>query len=98
VVCISVDNQQHNQTVWNDVVRRQFTILGDPGARVIRSYGLLHAQGGLNDEDIAIDASVFVDTKGRERWRRVSATLPDIPSANEILDRIRKTNDTSAER
>jgi alkyl hydroperoxide reductase subunit AhpC len=92
-----VDDQQHNQIVWNNVVKRQFTILGDPGARVIRSYGLLHAQGGLNNEDIAIDASVFVDAEGRERWRRVSATLPDIPSANEILDRIRKTNDRSAQ-
>jgi len=77
--------------VWNQVAHRQFTLLGDPGARIIRTYGLVHPQGGLSDEDIALDASILVDKDGRERWRRVSATLPDIPTAKEILARIRRT-------
>jgi hypothetical protein len=41
--------------------------------------------------DIALDTTLLVDVDGRERWRRVSETLPDLPRAEEILKRIRET-------
>jgi peroxiredoxin len=91
VVAISVDDREHARFVWEKVVDRQFTILSDPSARVIRTYGLVHAHAGKDGEDIALDTTLLVDTDGRERWRRVSATLPDIPSAEEILGRIRES-------
>ena len=71
-------------------MNRQFTILSDPGARVIRSYGLIHPGGGMEGQDIALDTTLLVDSDGHERWRRVSETLPDIPRAEEILIRIRE--------
>jgi peroxiredoxin len=86
-----VDDREHALLVWNKVVGRQFTILSDPGAQVIRSYGLLHSAGGKNGMDIALDTVVFVDTDGRERWRKVSATLPDLPTPEEVLNHIRET-------
>jgi peroxiredoxin len=76
-------------------VNRQFTILSDPGARVIRSYGLLHPNAGKEGQDIALDTTLLVDVDGRERWRRVSETLPDLPTAEETLIRIRETARTS---
>ncbi len=72
-------------------MNRQFTILSDPGARVIRSYGLVHPGGGMDGGDIALDTVLLVDTDGRERWRLVSETLPDLPTAEEILRRVRET-------
>ena len=90
VVGISVDGQQEAHKVWDKMTGRQFTILSDPGAQVIRSYGLLHDKGHLGD-DIAIRTTLFVDGEGRERWRRVSDTVPDIPKAEEILNHIRET-------
>lgn len=72
-------------------MNRQFTILSDPGARVIRFYGLLHPTAGMEGQDIALDTTLLVDVDGRERWRRVSETLPDLPTAEEILTRIRET-------
>jgi peroxiredoxin len=90
VVGISVDGQQDAHKVWDKVTSRQFTILSDPGAQVIQSYGLLHNKGHLGD-DIAIRTTLFVDAEGRERWRRVSDTVPDIPKAEEALNRIRDT-------
>jgi hypothetical protein len=57
---------------------------------VIRSYGLLHPAAGLDGGDIALDTTLFIDTDGRERWRRISQTLPDLPTAEEILARIRE--------
>jgi peroxiredoxin len=91
VVAISVDNIEHASKVWQDVVNRRFTILSDPGARVIRSYGLLHPSAGMEGKDIALDTTLLVDFDGHERWRRVSETLPDLPTAEEILTRIRET-------
>jgi len=90
VVGISVDGQDDAHKVWDKVTNRQFTILSDPGAQVIRSYGLLHEKGRL-DADIAIRTTLFVDGEGRERWRRVSDTIPDIPKAEDVLKRIRET-------
>ncbi len=72
-------------------MNRQFTILSDLGARVIRSYGLLHPGAGMEGQDIALDTTLLVDVDGRERWRRVSETLPDLPTAEQILARIRET-------
>ena len=72
-------------------MNRQFTILSDPGANVIRTYGLVHPGAGMEGGDIALDTTLLVDTDGRERWRRVSETLPDLPTAEEILTRIRET-------
>ena len=91
VRAISVDDREHAHSVWEKVVKRQFTVLSDPGARVIRSYGLLHPAGGIDGGDIALDTSLLIDMDGRERWRRTSQTLPDLPTAEEILARIRET-------
>ena len=90
VVGISVDGQEDAHKVWDKVTSRQFTILSDPGAQVIRRYGLLHEKGHIVD-DIAIRTTLFVDADGRERWRRVSDSIPDIPQAQEVLERIRAT-------
>jgi peroxiredoxin len=90
VVGVSVDDQEHARKVWDRMTGRQFTILSDAGAMVIQRYGLLHEKG-RGDSDIAIRTTLFIDSEGRERWRRVSDTIPDIPKAEEILKRIRET-------
>jgi peroxiredoxin len=72
-------------------VNHQFDILSDPGAQVIRSYGLVHRGAGTDGQDIALDTTLLVDVDGRERWRHVGQTLSDLPTAEEILTRIRKT-------
>jgi peroxiredoxin len=91
VVAISVDDHEHASQVWDSVVNRQFTILSDPGAEVIRSYGLIHPGAGMEGDDIALDTTLLVDVDGRERWRKVSETLPDLPTPEDILTRIRET-------
>ena len=46
IVAISVDDREHARLVWEKVVDRQFTILSDLEAHVIRTYGLLHSSAG----------------------------------------------------
>lgn len=87
IVALSVDDLPHARQVWEKVTDRSFTVLSDPGAKVIRKYGLLHA-GGMDGKDIAIRTTLFIDKQGIERWRRVSETVPDIPSVAEVLQNI----------
>jgi peroxiredoxin len=87
IIALSVDDLQHVRQVWEKVIDHGFTILSDPGAKVIRKYGLLHA-GGAEGKDIAIRTTIFIDEQGIERWRRVSETVPDIPSVAEVLQNI----------
>ena len=89
VLAISVDDRSGARQVWQQVMSRHFTVLSDPGAVIIRKYGLLHPHGG-HGQDIALDTTVFIDENGVERWRQVSQTLPDLPTADEILARVRK--------
>ena len=85
---ISVDDRQHAHEVWEKVADRKFTILTDPGATVVRKYGLLHT-AGKDGQDIALRTTVLIGPDGRERWRRVSKSVPDIPSWDETLAAIK---------
>jgi alkyl hydroperoxide reductase subunit AhpC len=93
LVPISVDTQQHAHDVWEKAAQKKFTILTDPGAKVIRQYGLLHEHGSHDQEnlgsDIALRTTILVAPDGRERWRRVSHSVPDIPSWDETLAAIK---------
>ena len=89
VVAISVDDQQHAREVWEGAAERKFTILSDPGALVIKKYGLLHS-GGRGGNDIALRTTLLVDPDGIEKWRRVSKSVPDIPTVDETIAQIKE--------
>jgi len=88
LVGISADDQEHAYMVWDKAAGRKFVILSDPAVNVIRQYGLLHASGGKGGEDIALRTTFVIDGEGRERWRRTSNTVLDIPKAQEALARL----------
>lgn len=87
LLAISVDNRTEARELWDQVLARHFTVLCDPGAQVIRKYGLVHSLAG---HDIALDTTLLVDRRGIERWRKVSQTLPDLPTADEVMDHIQR--------
>jgi peroxiredoxin len=89
LVAISADDQEHAHLVWDKKADHRFVILSDPGARVIRQYGLLHAHG-KGDTDIAIRTTFVIDENGRERWRKVSGTAFEVPKAAEALQQLRE--------
>ena len=89
LVAVSVDDQMQARKVWEDVARQSAIILSDPGAKVTREYGLLHAKGH-GGGDIALRATLIVDQAGREVYRHVSSSVPDIRTADEILSELKK--------
>ncbi len=91
ILAISVDDREHAHDVWEKVADKKFAVLRDADAKVIRRYGLLHANGHKGG-DIAIRATLLLDEQGREQWRRVSETIGDIPSVDEVISRMDKTS------
>jgi peroxiredoxin len=92
VVAISVDDQEHAREAWEKSGNKKFTVLSDPGAKVIRQYGLLHEEGH-DESDIALRTTLLIDPDGRERWRRVSKSVQDIPTAEETFADIKKAQE-----
>jgi len=90
LVGISVDDQPHAYKVYADILHRAFPILSDPGAKVIRDYGLLHERG-YHDQDIAIRTVVVIDANGNELFRRASKTVMEYPKSEEILSTLRSS-------
>src|SRR5215471_20935010 len=97
VVAISVDDQQHAHDVWDKVAQQKFTVLSDPGAQVIKKYGLLHASGH-GGHDIALRTTLLVDTQGIEKWRRVSESVPDIPTVDETVAKVKEAQGAAADK
>ena len=95
LVPISVDDQQHAREVWEKAAEKKFPILSDPGAAVIRKYGLLHEHGGVRygGGDIALRTTILIGPDGREQWRRVSRSVPDIPSWDETIAAIKTSQE-----
>jgi alkyl hydroperoxide reductase subunit AhpC len=78
--------------LWEKVASQKFAILSDPDAQVIRKYGILHPEV-RKGQDIALRTTVFIDPKGIEKWRRVSQSVPDIPTFEETLSQIKRAQD-----
>ena len=97
IVGISVDDQERTHETWEKAAARKITLLSDPDAKVIRQYGLLHEKGSHAKEhpgsDIAIRTTVLIEPDRRERWRRVSKSVPDIPTADETLAQIKTSQE-----
>jgi peroxiredoxin len=67
IVAISVDAPAESQNLCQSR-GYSFPFLSDPGARVIRQYGVLHPKGGEGGKDIARPAEFLVDAAGAIRW------------------------------
>jgi peroxiredoxin len=92
IIGISVDDQEHAREAWEKAGAKKFTMLSDPGVKVIRLYGLLHEKGH-GESDIALRTTLLIDPEGRESWRRVSNSVPDIPKADDTLADIKKAQE-----
>jgi peroxiredoxin len=88
LVAITVDPPEKTRETWERITNKRFTILSDPERRIIRQYGLLHEQP--RGPDIALRSTLILDENSVERWREVSATVPQIPKAEEVLKRLRE--------
>lgn len=80
LAAVSVDPIEVSQELATRL-RLGFPILADEGGVVARLYGVWHA-----DRKIALPAIVVIDRDGVIRWRRVSRSVTDRPSEDDVID------------
>jgi peroxiredoxin len=62
-----------------------YPILSDPALHTIDAYGLRHAGGGPDGQDIAHAASVLIDGAGVVRWTFVTRNFRVRPTPADVL-------------
>jgi peroxiredoxin len=62
----------------------EFPILSDPDLRMIDAYGLRHV-AAHDGQDIALSATVLIDTEGVVRWTSVTRNVRVRPNPDEVL-------------
>ena len=62
-----------------------YQILSDPDLHTADAYGLRHAGGGPDGQDIAHSASVLVDGAGIVRWTSVTRNIRVRPTPADVL-------------
>jgi peroxiredoxin len=62
----------------------EYPILSDPSLHTIDAYGLRHAGGGPDGQDIAHVASVLIDGAGIVRWTSMTRNVRVRPTPAEV--------------
>lgn len=76
LLAVSVDAPADSRRVVAELAL-PFPILSDAERALIRAYGLVHAGGGLEGEDIAVPAQLLVAPDGTVVWKHVAARITD---------------------
>jgi peroxiredoxin len=66
-----------------------YHFVADPDLAVTRRYGLVHARGGQQGEDVPIPTTVVLDRDGVVRWLWISNNFQVRPDPHEVLRAVR---------
>ncbi len=88
VLAISVDAPEDSQAIV-EAYDLEFPVLSDPHAAVIRAYGILHADGGI-EGDVARPAVFVIDREGRVAWRDLTDNWRVRVRPERVLEELRK--------
>ena len=89
LLAISVDSVKQNKQLAESQ-QLGFKILSDPGARLIREYGLLHQGLGLGEVGIAVPAQFLLDQDRHIVWRHVAHRVTNRSDPGVVLTVILK--------
>jgi peroxiredoxin len=88
IVAISPDPSERSQEVA-DGLGRGYRFLADPDLAVARRYGLVHAGGGPDGQDLPRPATVVLDRDGVVRWFSVTRNYQVRPDPEDVLRIVR---------
>jgi len=93
IVAISPDSNEQSQKVA-DGLRLGYRFLADRDLAVTRRFGLVHAGGGANGEDLPRPATVVLDRAGVVRWFSISRNFQVRPDPDDVLRAVRGLSGT----
>src|SRR5262250_3240153 len=88
IVAISPDSNEHSQKVA-DALHVGYRFVADRDLAVTRRYGLVHARGGPDGQDVPRPATVVLDKDGVVRWFSVSHNFQVRPDPGDVLRAVR---------
>ena len=88
IVAISPDPSEQSQRLA-DGLRLGYRFLADPDLAVARRYGLVHAGGGPEGQDVPRPATVVLDRDGIVRWFSVARNYQVRPDPDDVLRAVR---------
>lgn len=88
IVAISPDPNERSQQVA-DGLKLEYRFLADPDLAVARRYGLVHARGGPEGQDVPRPATVVLDKDGIVRWFSVARNYQVRPDPADVLRAVR---------
>jgi peroxiredoxin len=88
IVAVSPDSNEQSQKVAEGL-RLNYRFLADRDLTVARRYGLVHASGGPDGQDVPRPATIVVDRDGFVRWFSVSRNFQVRPDPGDVLRVVR---------
>ncbi len=88
VVAVSPDPNERSQQLA-DGLGLAYRFLADPDLAVARRYGLVHAAGGAEGQDVPRPATIVLDRDGVVRWFSVSGNFQVRPDPDDVLRAVR---------
>ena len=88
IVAISPDPNERSQQVA-DGLRLGYRFLADRDLAVARLYGLVHAGGGAEGQDVPRPATAVLDRDGIVRWFSVTRNVQVRPDPDDVLRAVR---------
>ena len=88
IVAVSPDSNEQSQQVASGL-RLGYRFVADGDLAVARRYGLVHAGGGPQGQDVPRPATVVIDRDGIVRWFSVSRNVQLRPDPDDVLRVVR---------
>lgn len=88
IVAVSPDPNARSQTVANGL-KLNYKFLADPDLAGTRRWGLVHARGGPEGQDVPKPATVVIDRDGVVRWISVTRNYQVRPDPDDVLRAVR---------
>jgi peroxiredoxin len=88
IIAISPDPNERSQQLAEGL-HLGYRFVADRDLAVARSYGLVHARGGPDGQDVPRPATVVLDRNGVVRWFSVSHNFQVRPTPGDVVPRVR---------
>lgn len=88
VIAVSPDANEQSQRLAEGL-ELGYRFVADRDLAVTRRWGLVHARGGAEGQDVPSPATVVVDKNGVVRWFSVSSNFQVRPDPGDVIRAVR---------
>lgn len=88
IIAVSPDRNEQSQKLAEGL-RLAYRFVADDDLAVTRRYGLIHAGGGADGQDVPRPATVVLDRDGIVRWFSVSRNFQVRPDPGDVVRAVR---------